>query len=58
MKKVLIISISIIVLIAVAILTIVIINKKDSRITNDAAEKDENGLWRKMKNIGMQMKLV
>lgn len=45
MKKVLIISISIIVLIAAAILTIVIINKKDSRITNDAAEKDKNGRY-------------
>ena len=45
MKKVLIISISIIVLIAATILTIVIINKKDSRISNDAAEKDKNGRY-------------
>ena len=45
MKKVLIISVSIIVLIAVAILTIVIINNKDSRVSNDAAEKDKNGRY-------------
>lgn len=48
MKKVLIISILIIVLIAAAILTVVIIkNRKvgDSRITNDAAEKDEEGRY-------------
>ena len=45
MKKVLIIIASVVVIIAIAILAIVIMSKKDSRITNDDAEKDEKGRY-------------